>query len=166
MSTTTTRPEPLPGDVSHGTTLKANSLGFVGIAFFVIAARGLRWPRSSARRPRAVLDHGPRRAAVIMVAVVIALFAVGYLRMSRHIVHAGSFVAYIARGWASTRRPALRASSSSPTSRCRSASGPSSACSPGSWRPDGSYRPSGLGLGPCLHRVDHRARDAQGRPRA
>jgi amino acid transporter len=34
----------------------------------------------------------------LMVAVVIALFAVGYLKMSRHIVHAGGFVAYIARG--------------------------------------------------------------------
>ena len=38
MSTTTTRPEPDASDVSHGTSLKSNSLGFVGIAFFVIAA--------------------------------------------------------------------------------------------------------------------------------
>lgn len=98
MSTTTTRPEPDASDVSHGTSLKSNSLGFVGIAFFVIAAAA---PMAAFVGAGPVLFSilGPGVPLVyVMVAVVIALFAVGYLRMSRHIVHAGGFVAYIARG--------------------------------------------------------------------
>lgn len=98
MSTTTIRPEPDASDVSHGTSLKSNSLGFVGIAFFVIAAAA---PMAAFVGAGPVLFSimGPGVPLVyVMVAVVIALFAVGYLRMSRHIVHAGGFVAYIARG--------------------------------------------------------------------
>lgn len=98
MSTTTTRPEPDASDVSHGTSLKSNSLGFVGIAFFVIAAAA---PMAAFVGAGPVLFSilGPGVPLVyVMVAVVIAVFAVGYLRMSRHIVHAGGFVAYIARG--------------------------------------------------------------------
>lgn len=98
MSTTTTRPEPDASDISHGTSLKSNSLGFVGIAFFVIAAAA---PMAAFVGAGPVLFSimGPGVPLVyVMVAVVIALFAVGYLRMSRHIVHAGGFVAYIARG--------------------------------------------------------------------
>lgn len=97
MSTTTTRPEPDASDISHGTSLKSNSLGFVGIAFFVIAAAA---PMAAFVGAGPVLFSimGPGVPLVyVMVAVVIALFAVGYLRMSRHIVHAGGFVAYIAR---------------------------------------------------------------------
>ena len=96
--TTSTEPKPISRDASPGTALKPNSLGFVGIAFFVIAA---------AAPMAAFVGAGPERFSImgpgvplvyIMVALVIALFAVGYLKMSRHIVHAGGFVAYIARG--------------------------------------------------------------------
>lgn len=96
--TTTTEPKPVARDVSHGTALKPNSLGFVGIAFFVIAAAA---PMAAFVGAGPVLFSimGPGVPLVyIMVALVIALFAVGYLKMSRHIVHAGGFVAYIARG--------------------------------------------------------------------
>lgn len=93
-----TEPTPTPTAASHGTALKPNSLGFVGIAFFVIAAAA---PMAAFVGAGPVLFSimGPGVPLVyLMVAVVIALFAVGYLKMSRHIVHAGGFVAYIARG--------------------------------------------------------------------
>jgi amino acid transporter len=93
-----TQPKLTASDVAHGTTLKPNSLGFVGIAFFVIAAAA---PMAAFVGAGPVLFSimGPGVPLVyLMVAVVIALFAVGYLKMSRHIVHAGGFVAYIARG--------------------------------------------------------------------
>ena len=96
--TTSTEPKSITGDASQGTALKPNSLGFVGIAFFVIAAAA---PMAAFVGAGPVLFSimGPGVPLVyIMVALVIALFAVGYLKMSRHIVHAGGFVAYIARG--------------------------------------------------------------------
>jgi len=95
---TTTRPETTAPATSPGTSLKPNSLGFIGIAFFVIAAAA---PMAAFVGAGPVLFSimGPGVPLVyIMVAIVIALFAVGYLKMSRHIVHAGGFVAYIARG--------------------------------------------------------------------
>ena len=96
--TTSTEPKPVARDASEATALKPNSLGFVGIAFFVIAAAA---PMAAFVGAGPVLFSimGPGVPLVyIMVALVIALFAVGYLKMSRHIVHAGGFVAYIARG--------------------------------------------------------------------
>lgn len=86
---------PHPGTESR---LAPNSLGFIGIAFFVIAA---------AAPMAAFVGAGPVLFSImgpgvpltyVLVAVVIGLFAVGYLRMSRHIVSAGGFVAYISRG--------------------------------------------------------------------
>lgn len=81
-----------------GTRLKANSLGFIGIAFFVIAA---------AAPMAAFVGAGPVLFSImgsgvplvyVVVSLVVALFAVGYLKMSKHVTSAGGFVAYIARG--------------------------------------------------------------------
>lgn len=92
MNSTTTQAS------ASGTTLKANSLGFIGIAFFVIAA---------AAPMAAFVGAGPVLFSImgagvslvyVIVALVVALFAVGYLKMSRHVTSAGGFVAYIARG--------------------------------------------------------------------
>ncbi|MFS0893391.1 APC family permease [Microbacterium sp. 179-I 3D3 NHS] len=80
------------------TTLKRNSLGVVGIAFFVIAAAA---PMAAfvGASPVVFSIVGPGAPAVyVIVAAVIAIFAIGYLKMSRHITNAGGFVAYIARG--------------------------------------------------------------------
>ncbi|TFD11686.1 APC family permease [Cryobacterium sp. TMT1-2-2] len=68
------------------------------MAFFVIAAAA---PMAAFVGAGPVLFSimGPGVPLVyVLVALVIGLFAVGYLRMSRHIVSAGGFVAYIARG--------------------------------------------------------------------
>lgn len=79
-------------------TLKRNSIGFVGIAFFVIAAAA---PMAAFVGAGPVLFSimGPGVPIVyLVVAAIIAIFAVGYLKMSKHITNAGGFVAYIARG--------------------------------------------------------------------
>jgi amino acid transporter len=80
------------------TRLKSNSLGFIGIAFFVVSAAA---PMAAfvGASPVIFSVMGPGVPLVyVLVALVIAIFAVGYLKMSRHIVSAGGFVAYISRG--------------------------------------------------------------------
>lgn len=79
-------------------TLKKNSVGFIGIAFFIIAAAA---PMAAFVGAGPVLFSlmGPGVPLVyILVAAIIAIFAIGYLKMSKHITNAGGFVAYIARG--------------------------------------------------------------------
>jgi amino acid transporter len=87
-------------DTAHApaTTLKKDSLGFLGIAFFVIAAAapmgvfvGLAPVIFSMIGAQAPLLYA-------IVAAIVACFSVGYLRMSRHIPNAGGFVSYIGRG--------------------------------------------------------------------
>ena len=77
----------------------------MAIAFFVIAAAA---PMAAlvGASPVIFASVGPATPIVyVLAAGMIALFAVGYLRMSRYITNAGGFVAYIAKGlgnnWAS-----------------------------------------------------------------
>mgnify|MGYP005991308821 CR=1 FL=1 len=91
----------------NGSHLKPNSLGFVGIAFFVIAAAA---PMAAfvGASPVMFSAVGPGVPLIfLLVSAVVAVFAVGYLRMSRHVVSAGGFVAYIGRGLG--KRPATGA---------------------------------------------------------
>ncbi|MBB3664569.1 amino acid transporter [Prauserella sediminis] len=91
------------GDTTPGTQdatpgLRPNRLGVVAIAFFVIAAAA---PIAAVVGASPVLFSaiGPATPVIYTVAaLVIALFSVGYLRMSRDITNAGGFVAYIATG--------------------------------------------------------------------
>lgn len=78
--------------------LKPGSLGIVGVAFFVLA---------SAAPMAAFVGAGPILFSFIgpgvplvylMIAAVVAIFAIGYLKMSKHIRSAAGFVAYIDRG--------------------------------------------------------------------
>lgn len=81
-----------------GLGLKKNSIGFIGIAFFVVAAAA---PMAAFVGAGPVLFSmmGPGVPLVfLLVAAIVAIFAVGYLRMSKTVTHAGGFVAYIARG--------------------------------------------------------------------
>lgn len=87
------------------TGLAANKLGVIAVAFFVVAAAA---PMAAVVGASPVLfsSVGPATPVVYLIAaLLIALFAVGYLRMSHHITNAGGFVAYIAKGigniWAS-----------------------------------------------------------------
>jgi amino acid transporter len=85
--------------------LASDRLGVLAIAFFVVAAAA---PMAALVGASGVLFSavGPATPIVyVLAALMIALFAVGYLRMSGHITNAGGFVAYIAKGlgngWAS-----------------------------------------------------------------
>ena len=78
--------------------LRPDKLGVFSVAFFVVAA---------AAPVAAIVGAGPVIFAAVgpatplvyaITALLIALFAVGYLRMSRYITNAGGFVAYIAKG--------------------------------------------------------------------
>jgi amino acid transporter len=100
VTTTSTTARPVDAGAAEpvGHRLKPNSLGFIGVAFFVIASAA---PMAAFVGASPVLFSilGPGVPLVyVLVALVIALFAVGYLKMSRHITSAGGFVAYISRG--------------------------------------------------------------------
>ncbi|BCW78366.1 APC family permease [Arthrobacter sp. NicSoilC5] len=95
LPATTPSNTPVQPQAGH---LRSNKLGVFAIAFFVIAA---------AAPMAAVVGTGPVVFAAVgpaapliyaIAALLIALFAVGYLRMSRHVTNAGGFVAYIAKG--------------------------------------------------------------------
>ena len=78
--------------------LKKNRLGVMAIAFFVVAAAA---PMAAFVGGSPVLFSivGPATPLLyVIAAVLVALFAVGYLKMSQSIVNAGGFVAYISKG--------------------------------------------------------------------
>lgn len=96
---------PRPIDEPAQPRLARDKLGVLAIAFFVIAAAA---PMAAlvGASPVIFASVGPAAPIVYTLAAgMIALFAVGYLRMSRYITNAGGFVAYIAKGlgnkWAS-----------------------------------------------------------------
>lgn len=88
----------VPIDEPAQPRLARDKLGVMAIAFFVIAAAA---PMAAlvGASPVIFASVGPAAPIVYtMAAGMIALFAVGYLRMSRYITNAGGFVAYIAKG--------------------------------------------------------------------
>lgn len=78
--------------------LRPNKLGVIAVAFFSIAAAA---PMAAVVGASPVLfsASGPGTPVIYTIAaLLVALFSVGYLRMSHHITNAGGFVAYIAKG--------------------------------------------------------------------
>lgn len=78
--------------------LRPNKLGVIAVAFFSIAAAA---PMAAVVGASPVLfsASGPGTPVIYAIAaLLVALFSVGYLRMSHHITNAGGFVAYIAKG--------------------------------------------------------------------
>ena len=78
--------------------LRPNKLGVLAVAFFSIAAAA---PMAAVVGASPVLfsASGPGTPVIYAIAaLLVALFSVGYLRMSRRITNAGGFVAYIAKG--------------------------------------------------------------------
>jgi amino acid transporter len=95
-TSTPTSAENVPAEQT--TTLKRNSLGVPGVAFFVVAAAA---PLAAfvGASPVIFAFVGPGTPFVyILVGAIVSIFAIGYLKMSRHITNAGGFVAFIARG--------------------------------------------------------------------
>lgn len=79
-------------------SLKKNRLGVTSIVFFVIAAVA---PLSGIVGGSVVVfaaGGASAPAVYILVGVLFAVFSVGYVAMSRHILNAGGFVAYVAQG--------------------------------------------------------------------
>src|SRR2546429_2215531 len=88
-----TRPDPV------AMALAANRLGPLPIAFFVLSAAA---PLTVAAGviPVGYATTGITGIPVAFIAagIVLAVFAVGFTAMSRHISNAGAFYAYVARG--------------------------------------------------------------------
>lgn len=81
------------------TRLKANSLGVAGIVFLVLAAVApLTGIVVVASLAIALGNGGGTPASFFIVAVVLLLFAVGYAQMSKQLVNAGGFYAFVVTG--------------------------------------------------------------------
>ena len=96
MSATTTQ---TPNESQLSTALARDRLGVPAVVFFVMsAAAPLTVVAGVVPTGLAVTGLTGISIAFIAVAVVLAIFAVGYVAMSRHIANAGAFYAYISQG--------------------------------------------------------------------
>ena len=95
MSTTTDSPR----SSQLSTALARDRLGVAAVVFFVMsAAAPLTVVAGVVPTGLAVTGLSAISVAFLAVAVVLAIFSVGYVAMARHIANAGAFYAYIARG--------------------------------------------------------------------
>ena len=79
--------------------LKRGAIGVLGILFFVLSAQAPLTGIGGALPLAVALGNGAGApAAYLVVGLVIALFAVGFIAMSRHVTEEGAFYAYIGRG--------------------------------------------------------------------
>ena len=96
MSATTT---PTSNESQLSTALARDRLGVPAVVFFVMsAAAPLTVVAGVVPTGLAVTGLTGISIAFIAVALVLAIFAVGYVAMSRHIANAGAFYAYISQG--------------------------------------------------------------------
>src|SRR4051794_11109114 len=96
VSATATKP-PQPSQLS--TALARDRLGVAAVVFFVMsAAAPLTVVAGVVPTGLAVTGLTGISIAFLAVAVVLAIFAVGYVAMARHIANAGAFYAYISQG--------------------------------------------------------------------
>ncbi|MDI1461067.1 APC family permease [Catellatospora sp. KI3] len=80
-------------------TLARSKLGTPAVVVFVMAAAApLTVTAGGATSGFAITGSKGIPVAYLAVAVILALFAVGYVAMSRHVVNAGSFYSYVSRG--------------------------------------------------------------------
>ncbi len=69
------------------------------IVFFVVAAAAPLTAMLGAVPPAISLGNGPGLpGAYVIVGIILLLFSVGFAAMSRHVINAGAFYAYIAQG--------------------------------------------------------------------
>jgi amino acid transporter len=80
----------------HSTALRAGSIGVMGILFFVLSAQAPLTGIAGASPLAAALGNGAGApGAYLIVGVVIVIFAVGFVAMSRRIQGSGAFYAYV-----------------------------------------------------------------------
>ncbi|MFH7334238.1 APC family permease [Streptomyces sp. KHY 26] len=97
MSVTTSElpEEKAPSDAA---TLRSGSLGTADIAFFVVSAAAPLTVMAGVA-PLAILLGGiGAPVGYLLAGLTLAVFAVGFTTMSRHVTHGGAFYAFITRG--------------------------------------------------------------------
>ncbi|GHE46417.1 APC family permease [Streptomyces capitiformicae] len=86
-------------DASIAGRLKPNSLGVLGILFFVLSAQAPLTGIAGAVPIAIAIGNGAGAPAAYLAAgVIILLFSVGFVAMGRHVVDAGAFYTYIGKG--------------------------------------------------------------------
>ncbi|MFF5184223.1 APC family permease [Streptomyces sp. NPDC000345] len=89
----------LTQDPSTAGRLKPDSLGVLGILFFVLSAQApLTGIAGAVPIAIAVGNGAGAPAAYVAAGVVVLLFSIGFVAMGRHVVDAGAFYTYIGRG--------------------------------------------------------------------
>lgn len=79
--------------------LKPNSLGVLGILFFVLSAQAPLTGIAGAVPIAIAIGNGAGAPAAYLAAgVIVLLFSVGFVAMGRHVVDAGAFYTYIGKG--------------------------------------------------------------------
>lgn len=92
-------PETAPASIAPSNRLREGALGVGGVTFFVISAAGPLVAIAGGYPVGMMLGDGAGIPAALLCCVAILLvFAVGYTAMSRHVVTAGGFYAFAARG--------------------------------------------------------------------
>ncbi|BBC38859.1 Amino acid permease [Streptomyces graminofaciens] len=86
-------------EASTAGKLKPNSLGVLGILFFVLSAQAPLTGIAGSVPISVAIGNGPGTPAAYAAAGVITLlFSVGFVAMGRHVVNAGAFYTYIGKG--------------------------------------------------------------------
>ena len=84
----------------HSTALRAGSVGVMGILFFVLSAQAPLTGIVGASPLAAALGNGAGApGAYLVVGIVIVIFAVGFVAMSRKVQANGAFYAYVTAGF-------------------------------------------------------------------
>jgi amino acid transporter len=84
---------------STASRLKPDSLGVLGILFFVLSAQAPLTGIAGAVPIAVVIGNGAGApAAYVAAGVVVLLFSIGFVAMGRHVVDAGAFYTYIGKG--------------------------------------------------------------------
>ncbi|MEB8342403.1 APC family permease [Streptomyces endophyticus] len=81
------------------TRLRKGAVGVAGMVFFVLSAQApLTGVAGTLPIPLGLGNGGAAPAVYLVVGVMVGLFAVGFIAMSRHVTDAGAFYAYVSRG--------------------------------------------------------------------
>jgi amino acid transporter len=81
------------------TRLRKNAVGVIGILFFVLSAQAPLTGIAGATPLSVGIGNGAGApGAYLLIGIMIIIFAVGFIAMSRHVTDAGAFYAYIGRG--------------------------------------------------------------------
>ena len=100
--------------------LRRGAVGVIGILFFVLSAQAPLTGIAGALPLAIGLGNGAGApAAYLVVGIVIALFAVGFITMSRHVTDSGAFYSYIGRVSAGDSAPGRHCSPCGPTTSSR-----------------------------------------------